>query len=168
MEAEKQAAPKYYVWEVPGKPVMVYLHYDALDGLLNEVMRGFGAVPKRGAEVGGVLIGTIERGDVSVVRVEDFEAVECNYKHGPSYILGEEDGGAFREACRNWQPDEARPAYAVGFFRSHTREGMSLSPWDLELLDEYFPSPAHIALLIKPYGTKVSTAGFFFLSLIHI
>ncbi len=162
MEAEKQAAPDYYVWEIPGKPVAVHLHFDAMERILNEVMRGFGAVPKRGAEVGGVLIGTIEHGDPAVVRVEDFEAVECEYRRGPSYLLSEGDGAAFDEACRNWQPQESREAYAVGFFRSDTREGMSLTAEDVEVLDAYFPSPAHIALLIKPYGTKVSMAGFFF------
>ena len=148
----------------------MHVHYDAIDRLLNEVMRGFGAVPKRGAEVGGVLLGTIEHdvengsedGSVSVVRVEDFEPVKCDYQYGPSYLLGEQDGEAFREACRRWQPDEARAAYAVGMFRSQTRDGLSLGAEDLELLDEYFPSPAHIALLIRPYGMKVSKAGFFF------
>jgi len=151
----------YYVWQVPGKPVLVHLHLDVVDRLLSDVMRGFGAVPKRGAEVGGVLIGTIERGDPSIVRIEDFEAVECSYKRGPSYLFTDEDGTAFQKACRRWKPDGSRRAYAVGFFRSHTRDGMSLAPEDVELLDEYFSSPTHVALLIKPYGTKVSLAGFF-------
>ncbi len=162
MEPEKQPAPEYYVWEVPGKPVVVHLYYEAVEGLLNEVMRGFGAVPKRGAEVGGILIGTIEPGEISIVRVEDFEPVECEYRRGPSYLLSEFDGAAFRETCLNWQPNEERPAYAVGFFRGHTRDGMSLAAEDIKLLDECFPSPEHIALLIKPYGTRVSMAGFFF------
>jgi len=166
MPAGTQDAAGYYVWEVAGKPVAVYLHLDVVDRILSEVMRGFGAVPKRGAEVGGVLIGTIERGgergDTTIVRVEDFEPVECDYKRGPSYLFEDQDRAAFEAAVHRWQPDATRPAYAVGFFRSHTREGMSLTVEDIRLLDDFFPSPAHIALLIKPYGTKVSTAGFFF------
>jgi hypothetical protein len=133
-------------------------------------MRGFGAVPKRGAEVGGVLIGTIEHsgehngenGEPTIVRVEDFESVECSYKRGPSYLFTEDDGRAFHDACERWQPDPSRPAYAVGLFRSHTRDGLSLSPEDLELLDSYFPGPSNVALLIKPFATKASLAGFFF------
>jgi hypothetical protein len=151
----------YYVWDVPGKPVAVHLHLDVVDRMLAEVMRGFGAVPKRGAEVGGVLIGTIEHGDQTIVRIEDFEPVECDYKRGPSYLFTAEDAAAFDQACRRWAPDAAREAYAVGFYRSHTRDGLTVAPEDVALMDQYFPSPSHVALVIKPYGTKVSLAGFF-------
>lgn len=160
--AGTQNAAGYYVWEAPGKSVTVHLSLDVIDRMLAEVMRGFGAVPKRGAEVGGVLIGAIEHGDPSVVRIDDFEPVECEYKRGPSYLFMDEDRAAFEAAVRRWQPEDSRPGYAVGLFRSHTRDGMSLSGEDIELMDALFPSPAHVALLIKPYGTKVSTAGFFF------
>jgi hypothetical protein len=161
MAANTQGAPGYYVWEIPGKPVSIHIHLDVVDRILAEVMRGFGAVPKRGAEVGGVLLGAIEPGDPTIVRIEDFEPVECEYKRGPSYLFTHEDGAAFEDAVRRWQPEESRDSYAVGFYRSHTRDGLSLAPEDVELMDEYFPSPSHVALVVKPYGTKVSLGGFF-------
>src|ERR1700680_1342973 len=102
----------YYVWEVPGKPVVVHLHLDVVDRILAEVMRGFGAVPKRGAEVGGVLLGTIENGDPSIVRIEDFESVECAYRRGPSYLFADEEQDIFEEACERWRPSPSRPNYA--------------------------------------------------------
>jgi hypothetical protein len=165
MDPSTQAVPGYYVWELPGKPIVVHLQLDLIDRLSAEVMRGFGAVPKRGAEVGGVLLGTIgqtEDGAQTVVQVEDFEVVACDYKRGPSYLFTADDGAAFDDACERSQPDSARPAYAVGYFRSHTREGLSLAPEDIELMEQYFPSPSHIALLVKPFATKVSIASFFF------
>ncbi len=55
-------------------------------------MRGFGSVPKRGAEVGGFLIGTIRPGVPAIVRIDDFEPVACEYRRGPSYLFTEEDG----------------------------------------------------------------------------
>jgi len=125
-------------------------------------MRGFGAVPKRGAEVGGLLLGTIEPGAPSIVRIEDFEVIACDYKRGPSYLFTADDGAAFDDACLRWQPDSALPTYAVGYFRSHTRDGLSLAPEDIELMENYFPSPSNIALLVKPFATKVSIASFFF------
>jgi hypothetical protein len=163
METRTQDVPGYYVWEVLQKPLSIHLHIDVVDRLLAEVMRGFGAVPRRGAEVGGVLIGTAEQqGEQTIVRVEDFEPVPCSYKRGPSYLFTDEDGEAFNRACERWQPDGSRAAYAVGMFRSHTREGLALSPEDIHVLDEYFPGPSDIALLIKPFATQASPAGFFF------
>ncbi len=102
-------------------------------------MRGFGAVPKRAAEVGGLLLGTIEHGDQTIVRIEDFEPVDCGYKRGPSYLLVEEDGMAFADACTRWERDSSKAAYVVGFYRSNTREGFTCAPVDVELMNHYFP-----------------------------
>jgi hypothetical protein len=166
MDTSAQGAPGYYVWEIPGKPVAVHLHLDVVDRLAAEAMRGFGAVPRRGAEVGGVLLGCIEPGaepgNPAIVRIEDFDPVPCDYARGPSYLLASEDRRAFEEACARWPAEAARTAYAVGYFRSHTRDGLALSAEDIELLDRHFPAASHIALLIKPFATKASTAGFFF------
>ena len=161
METRAQDAAGYYVWEVSGQSVVVQLRLDVVDRLAAEVMRGFGAVPKRGAEVGGFLIGTIRAGVPAIVRIDDFEPVACEYRRGPSYQFAEEDGPALEDGWRRLQPGVSPSAYAVGYFRSHTRDGFSLAPEDLELLDRFLPGPAHVALLIKPYATKVSVGGFF-------
>jgi hypothetical protein len=165
METRTQDPAGYYVWEVPGQPVIVQIRLDVVDRLAAEVMRGFGAVPKRGAEVGGVLIGTTRgtaRPDApAIVRIDDFEPVACEYRRGPSYLLTEEDGRDFEECRNRLQPSSTPSAYAVGYFRSHTREGFSLEAEDLALLDQFFPGPAMVALLIKPYATRVSVGAFF-------
>jgi hypothetical protein len=159
MDTSTQGTAGYYVWEVAGQPIAIHLHLEVVDRLGPEIMRGFGAVPKRGAEVGGVLLGTIEHiENQTIVRIEDFEPVACDYKRGPSFLLTEQDGEAFEDACARWQPQGSEPAYAVGYYRSHTRDGMSLSPEDLELLGRYFQDPEHVALLVKPFATKVSMA----------
>jgi hypothetical protein len=129
--------------------------------LASEIMRGFGAVPKRNAEVGGLLLGTITPGSPAIVRIEDFEPVPCHYRRGPSYLFTEDDSAAFEQAFEHSKPDPSRSMYAVGYFRGHTRDGLSLAPEDVALLDQFFPGPAHVALLVKPFGTKVSMAGFF-------
>ena len=76
MDPSAQAVPGYYAWELPGKPVVIHISLDVIDRISIDVMRGFGAVPKRGAEVGGVLLGTIETmedGGQTLVRIEDYE-----------------------------------------------------------------------------------------------
>ena len=161
METRTQDPAGYYVWEVPGQSVVVHLRLDVVDRLAAEVMRGFGSVPKRGAEVGGFLIGTIRPGVPAIVRIDDFEPVVCEYRRGPSYQFTEEDGVALEDGWKRLQPSASPSAYAVGYFRSHTRDGFTLAPEDLELLDRLFPGPAQVALLIKPYASKVSVGGFF-------
>ena len=161
METRTQDPAGYFVWEVPGQSVVVHLRLDVVDRLAAEVMRGFGSVPKRGAEIGGFLIGTVRPGVPAIVRIDDFEPVACEYRRGPSYQFTEEDGAALEDGWQRLQPSASPSAYTVGYFRSHTRDGFSLAPEDLELLDRFLPGPAHVALLIKPYATKVSVGGFF-------
>jgi len=156
MGPRTQGVPGYYVWAVPGNPVAVHLRLDVVDRLAAEFLRGLGAVPKRGAEVGGVLLGSIEPGlvkDTSIVRIEDFEPVPCSYVRGPSYLLSEEDRKLFDEICQRRSP--------VGYYRSHTREGLLLGPEDLDFLDKDLPLASNVALLVKPLADKPGVAGFF-------
>ncbi len=151
--------PGYFVWQVPGQPVVVHLSVDVVDRMSADILRGFGAVPKRGAEVGGILIGTVTPGkppgDVSTVRIEDFEAIPCTYARGPSYLLTDTEQALFDETCHR------RRTEIVGYYRSHTRDGLALQPEDIQLLDQLFPAAAQVALLVKPFATKPGTAGFF-------
>ena len=162
MALPTQAAPGYFVWEVPGERVVVHVRLEVMVRLEWEVRRGFRSVPKRGAEVGGLLLGTTEDGFPTIVRVEDFEAVPCNYQFGPSFQLGEDDGSAFDSACERRQSSASPSAHAVGYFRSHTREDLALDANDLAILDRLFPNPSHVALLVKPHATEACVAGFFF------
>ena len=159
MEPAAQGVPGYFVWQAPGQPVVIHLSVDVVDRMGADILRGFGAVPKRGAEVGGVLIGTVTQGGapakIRTVRIEDFEAVPCTYARGPSYLLTEAERTYFDEVCQR------RSAKVVGFYRSHTREGLTLQPEDLQLLDRSFPPIAQVVLLVKPFATKPGVAGFF-------
>src|SRR5579872_2406836 len=115
MEASAQGVPGYFVWQVPGQRV-VHLSVDVVDRMSADIMRGFGLVPKRGAEVGGILLGSIEPGQVSTIRIDDFEAVPCTYARGPSYLLTDAERELFEEVCQR------HGTKAVGYYRSHTRD----------------------------------------------
>ncbi|MBL8222386.1 MAG: hypothetical protein JNL62_24325 [Bryobacterales bacterium] len=154
--------PKHYVWEVPGKRLTIHVDFAVIDRMVQEVMRGFGAIPRRGAEVGGVLLGRAEVADRVIVHVEDFEPVMCEHRRGPSYLLSETDVGRFAETIARHRFSPQKSVYAVGCYRSHTRDGLCLTPEDLAHFDAYFPDVSDVFLLIKPYATKVSQAGFFF------
>ena len=153
----------FYVWKPAEKSISVQLQFDVVDRILLEVMRGFGAVPKRGAEVGGILLGTAElQGERIVVKVENFEALDCDHASGPSFILSEDDRVAFQGTMDRWKGGPDRRIYAVGYYRGHTRDGICLAAEDLAILEDVFPDPTAIALIVKPYATKASMAGIFF------
>jgi hypothetical protein len=156
--------PGTYVWEVPGKPVRICLSLDVVDRLLPDVMRGFGAVPKRGAEVGGILLGKAQRSDGGrlEVTIDDYELIPIEYKRGPSYLLSEEDRHCFAEAAERLHPSDDESRRPVGYFRSNTRDGAGLSLEDLDLISQFLDGPDTVVLYIRPFGTKVSQAGFYF------
>jgi hypothetical protein len=148
----------YFVWEPAGKKIAVQLGAAVVDHLNYEIMRGFGAVPKRGAEVGGLLLGTVERAGNCVVRVEEFVNIPCEHLHGPSYVLSEKDLSAFDRELAACPAESNGRLHVVGFFRSNTRELMQLSEDDQELLNARFPGNDAICLLVRPFATRPSEA----------
>ena len=152
----------YYNWAPDGKPVQVWLDFDVIDRMSAEVMRGFGSVPKRGAEVGGVLLGRVDTTGKLTIHVHDFVIVPCDYRRGPSYQLTSADTQLFSDAVAKATQGTAADLRPVGYFRSHTRDGMGLTEDDLQLFSNFFPDPTSVILLVRPFATKVSQAGFFF------
>ncbi len=154
---------EHYVWQPPGKPFTIKLAFDVIDRMNVEIMRGFGAVRRRGTEAGGVLLGRIDPvGSHSYITVDDFEPVPCEYAFGPSYILSTQDLQHLRKSLAQFDPSAGLDIYTVGYYRSHTRDGLFLDDGDLKFFREYFPDPLHIALLVKPFATRAGAAGFFF------
>ncbi len=146
------------MWEAPGNKLLVHLNLDAVDRLSAEIQRGFGLVPKRGAEVGGVLLGSVEAGEKTIVRIEEWKAVACEYGRGPSFLLSDVERDNLAMVVESARSSGLKP---VGFYRSHTRDGaMTLGEEDLELVSQHFSDPNAVVLLVRPFATKVSQAGF--------
>ncbi len=170
LAAEIESAPppaaEYYSWEIAGKPVAVRIDYDVIDRLLREVQRGFGLVPRRGVEMGGILIGCFDpapdRPGEWLVKVVDFEGVPCSHSKGMAYQLTDEEEERFGEVLERWRRTTGKQTYAVGYYRSHTREGLAMAPEDVELFDRCFPEPGAITLLVKPFATRLSVGALFF------
>jgi len=155
-------ASEYFVWEPPGKAVTIKLRWEVMDRMAREMLRGFGAMPRRAAEVGGILLGRAVWGERLEVHIEDFEMVPCGYTRGPSYALSAEETARFQEAVRRHAPAGDGKLYAVGFFRSNTREQLKLEDEDVALLDLCFPEPTGVCLLVKPSAGRAGVGGFFF------
>jgi proteasome lid subunit RPN8/RPN11 len=129
-----------------------------MEGIHQEVGEAFAAVPRRGAETGGILLGTRE-GDRLVV--EDFEPVPCEHRFGPSYRLSDADHGAMAESLE-WFRASAQPGLSVlGYYRSHTLPDFALGEEDEELMRAHFADPWNVVLLIKPSRMGATVADFF-------
>ena len=108
-----------------------------------------------GSEIGGLLLGTAAAGDPVRLTVSDYELVACDHKLGPLYKLGGADLDRLDEAIGRLSTD-SRGLEVVGFFRSHTRPGMSPDANDLAVCSSRFEKPHQIALLVRPNATETS------------
>jgi hypothetical protein len=151
----------FLTWKAPGKLPHVQLDWIVIERMTVDVMRGFGVTRRRGTEVGGILLGKIETGAEPVVRVFDYETVPCEYSQGPSYLLSEHELETFRAAIARWRREMSPDRYPVGYFRSHTRDGLLIDAEDVRLFHEHFQDPRAIALIVKPYATRACEAGIF-------
>jgi hypothetical protein len=158
---------EYYHWEVTDRGIGIYMHSGMVDRLQADVLRGAQSGPDGGTEVGGILLGRVEddRGKAITV-IDDFVPVPCSYRDGPLYTLSDEDtvnleAALLRTALAGCESPEAPSV--LGYYRSHMRDGLSLAPGDLAVIDSYFEAPASVFLLVKAVAsTKACTAGFFF------
>ena len=156
---EVQTAPSpLYLWEVPQKPVSVRIPFSLIDRLEKEAVENFRSLTSRGSEIGGLLVGDVSPGSPLVVSISDYDLIACDYSRGPLYRLSDADMGRFEQAI---QQRLAAGRGIAGFFRSHTRKGISLDADDLTFFQARFRDPHQIALLVRPFATKASTAGIF-------
>ncbi len=147
-----------YITAFPGGRGEVHISLEVIDRILAEVLRGFGAVPKRGAEVGGILLGSRVATPDPSARILDFVLTPIEYRRGPSFLLSEKD---LENVARALQEARAHPQFKpVGFFRSHTRDTPGVTGEDRAFFARFFPAEDDLFLLVRPYATRVSTAGF--------
>lgn len=148
------------IWETPECPFRI--EYAA--GMLNQIrmaaVEAYYSVPRGGVEIGGVLFGSLEPGRV-VIRA--FRRIECEYASGPSFALSERDLEGLERVLRESETDATLGGQErVGWFHTHTRSEVCLTPADLDIHDAYFPGPMEVALVLRPAHLQPTRAGFFF------
>lgn len=150
------AAPRHWHWESADRAVSIQLAYAAIDAL-NEALRTLAAdAPVRGAELGGILLGSAHRDGALTVSIEGFEPFPSSYPRGASWLLDPQALETFEEALRR-----PRDLEVIGFFRSHTRKDLFLSEDDVTFIQQFFPGPDNVVLLVKPFTTRPSVGGLF-------
>jgi len=154
----------YFVWQVDDKPVSILFNLNVLDRIRDEVVRGFAALPKKGLEVGGILLGRCEHLSEKhyVVTIEGIYPIESEHSHGPRYSLSDHERQDLEHQLTVSRLAETDTARVIGFYRSQTRAGLQLESEDIEFFQRYFSDPSSIFLVVKPSISKGAIAGFFF------
>jgi hypothetical protein len=139
------------VWQPAGSDRRYALDINVIDDLTPVVMKGYASVPKRGAEVGGLLLGSVQPDGTT--RITAFVPTDCEYASGPSFLLSNRDIKTLEGKLKAMT---AAGRVIVGMYRSNTRGEFVLEATDRELFRQYFTDPATVFLLIEPSMTKLS------------
>ncbi|MEO8368319.1 MAG: hypothetical protein ABI806_03900 [Candidatus Solibacter sp.] len=143
-------------WKSPQDGVNVLLVESVVRGVRQVSIDGFVAIPRRGMEVGGVLLGSAHAVEI---RIEAFEEVLCEHRYGPSYALSENDRSALRQMLASWP---APKAPVVGFFRSFTSRDPAIEDADEAFVREHFPQGCFVFLMVQPLSVENCVASFRF------
>ncbi len=139
-------------WTEGSREFAIQVHADVLARLAMEVRVAFKRVPRRGLEVGGILLGrTDRRDDATTFWIEGFECIDSEHRSGPSYILSEPDWVLLREALTK------KGTASLGIFRSQTRsQQLLLEEADSKLFEKCFAGGDALFLLACPVAAKAA------------
>jgi hypothetical protein len=127
----------------------------ALESIRSAADSGLKSLPRRGAEIGGILI---RSGNDPAAPVNEVQLIASEYRYGPGYHLSPRDLALLRTATANVR--ERKGHQIVGFFRSCTSEQFDFSPNDLDVLREVLPD-CRVLLIAKPFADGHSIARVF-------
>ncbi len=147
----------YFRWQPAPSLPAVQLRWAAMEGIQGGVIEGFKALPRRGAEVGGALLGH-RNPDTGDFTIESFEPIPIEYESGPSYILSARDMDVWRDRIAELR--KASPGF-VGLYRSQTRPGLLVMPDDCARVEGFLPREEGVLLLIKPLSAFECVGAFF-------
>jgi hypothetical protein len=133
-----------------------------MEEIKTHVIRGYKSLPQRGAEIGGVLLGSFDSGTgdpaTREIVIEAFEPMQIEYRSGPSYIPSPDDYARWHDWVLALR--EASPRI-VGICRSHTRPGLRVATEDSDLIGQVMPGGDGVLLLVKPLSDRDCVGAFF-------
>ena len=134
------------VWTDASRKFAIHLHPHVIGCLGIESRVAFKRVPRRGLEIGGILIGRTDfREDTTTFWIEGFQPVESEHRSGPSYVLSESDLANLQAALAK------NGAASIGIYRSQTRsDRLVLQARDIELYEKCFDTGDALFLMLGP------------------
>ena len=146
-------------WSASQIPLAISYPLEVMDEIRAAATDGLQKLARGGLDVAGVMYGVRREAGI---RILTWRPILCEHALGPTLQLSERDR---MELTRSLEAASAEPdlkgLQPVGWFLSHTRSGISLSPGDLEIFASFFPEPWQVTLVLQPSQAGVSRAGFF-------
>jgi len=138
-------SPSSYVWEAPGGALSIHFALELVQQLGLEALEAYKAVPRRGLEIGGILLGrTASSGGSTTIYIEGYERVESEHRSGPSFRLSESD---LERLDHLLQKHPRR----VGVYRTQTRaETLAIESDDASWFERCCAGLDGVFLLIQP------------------
>lgn len=142
-------------WSAPSCPFAVtYLPF-VLDDIRSDAMHA--ADEAGGSETGGILLGYFREQQLTITGCIPFV---CANGNGPFFVLSEKDRRNFRYLLTGAQRDPA--GGPVGWYRSQWSSAVSLSDYDREMHQRFFPEPWQVLLILQMDPALPAQASFFF------
>ena len=130
-----------------------------MDEIRAAAIEGLQKLARGGLEVGGVLFGSRREAGI---RILTWRPIFCEYALGPTLQLSMRDRGELTRLLDASPGDpDLRGLEPVGWFLSHTRSEILLSPTDVEIFNFFFPEPWQVTLVLHPTQAGPASAGFF-------
>ena len=155
-------APEYYTWTFPGAPVRVHLYLNVVERLSREVRRAYDSIPSRHVEIGGILLGSADVFASHIIEIKDFEPILCEYRSDNKFEPSDADRRKLEKTLAARREAADGNLKVVGYYRSHTGDGLAMSEADTSIAQAFFDDPGSVVLLIKPSEDGSASAGFFF------
>jgi hypothetical protein len=143
----------------PTFPHAIHCDDAILARLAGSALEGLCRLRYGGLEIGGVLYGRREPGRITI---EAARELDSEHALGPAFRLSNADWDRLGEMVSAPASDpELEGLEAVGWYVSHTRCGLELTPHDVEVFSRFFTDTAHFALVLNPSRAKPARAGYF-------
>ncbi len=155
---DNPADSQFAAWNTPECPFAIEYSLRVLDDIRLAVMDAFFSLPRGGAEIGGILLGTYDKRQV---RIADYAPLDCEHAYGPSFTLSDRDHAKLEELLTIARRSGGSVG-PVGWYHSHTRSEVFFSDADIAIHKHFFPEPWQIGLVLKPHTFEPMRAGFFF------
>ena len=146
--AQSPPLQRFGIWKDSGGTFGVEYSRLTMEAVRAAASHGMHGIGRGGIEVGGVLLGT-RSGDF--FRLLDWRQIHCAHSNGPSFLLSEDELARMPSWLEELHHEaDTRDLQVVGWFVSHTRSGLDLTDYELEIHSRFFTKPWQIALVLQP------------------